>query len=111
MIDTKDERMDRAMRKTIHQDRPRVGVKLSNGAVCLAFHEKERDDRSVRYDVLAVTESGFQQFVIWTYDIGITDMATGGYGRCAPTAFWGHYHRNLEDALAAYNERKSAVAL
>jgi hypothetical protein len=97
-------RLSRKMRDIVEQDSPKVGYELRNGAVCIDHAQIGKDERSVQFVVLAVT-SGHQPYVTWTYDIGVTETATGDFDRVGPAAFSGHYHTKLTDAVAEFQAR------
>jgi hypothetical protein len=100
----KQEKIDAAMKQAVHDAPTTVGATLPNGGIILAIKENETRERVKEYIVLALVK-GFQPFVTWRYGVGITDLATGGYGPVAPYCWSGEYYRNLEEAIEDFNDR------
>jgi hypothetical protein len=93
----KQEKMEAALRKAHHDAATTVGAEMSNGGTILAIKKIDEDDRTIEYIVLALVK-GFQNFVTWRYVVGITDLATGGYGPTSSYCWSGDYFRDLGEA-------------
>jgi hypothetical protein len=103
-LHSKEAKMAKALAEATRKAARQVGDVMSNGGTILAIHKVSEDDRTREYVVLALVP-GYQPFVTWRYVIGITDLATGGYGPTSPYCWAGDYHRDLGAALDSFNIR------
>ena len=103
------------------RSRPKVGQELPNGATVLksayarslALSPVESDlSREVwaeEHVVLALNPGHFQQYVVWSWVLGTEQRSDGRYGPLSYT-YQGSYHRELRDALDAFDVRLSERA-
>jgi len=104
---TRAEKMLDAKKRAIHEAPTRVGQKLGNGGVILQIQEVRDEDRVREYVVLAIVEGQYQPFVTWSYGVGITDAATGGFVKTSPYCWAGNYFTKdlLREALDDFERR------
>lgn len=96
--------------------RPKVGQALPNGATVLksgyartlyssaVTSDLGREAWAEEHVVLALNSGHFQPFVVWSWTLGTEQRADGTYGPLSFT-YQGSYHRDLQDALEAYEAR------
>ena len=101
-----DEKRATALTNAVRESNRQPGQELPNGATIIADRFVGDDTYAERHIVLAVKQ-GFQPYAVWTRFIGIADKATGGY-ESLDYCVWGHYFRDLDEAVRDLNEAAHA---